>query len=105
MQFVAGIIHHAIDRRPDRRPSDQPLMDHHLAGPASELDAHARELHPAAGPVGRTGSDAVERRLAADRELPHVHEAVLLCPVRRRRVHGDPHLAADHARIGVAEAK
>src|SRR5262249_24425663 len=97
--------HEAIDRRPDRRPRDQSLMDHHLAGPTGKLDAHARELHAAAGPVGRAGSDAVERRLAADRELPYVHEAVLLCPVRRRRGQGGPHLSAGHARIGGAEAE
>src|SRR6187402_2920770 len=55
--------------------------------------------------VGSIRHDAVEGAVAANREGADIDDALLRRAVLCRRIHADPHLAADHALIKVGEAK
>ena len=69
-------------------------------------DVHLARIRraPLAAPR-RARHHAVERRLAAHREIADVDDAVLRRLLLRRRIHRHPHLAAEHARIDVGEAE
>ena len=75
---------------------------------AGEVGARLGEIDLVAHwdlPGGRILHDAIERAFAADREVAHAQQAFLRALVERRRIHADPHLAAQHARIEVGEAE
>ena len=101
------VVDISVDRGADRRSLHQPVADGEAAERAREVDPQARELHPRRGPAGllRSGGDAVERGLAAHREVANIEDAFLRRQIGALRIERDPHLAADDLGIDVVEAE
>src|SRR5262249_23717291 len=106
--LVARVVDVALEGGADHRAAHHALAQRELAGLARELDIHAREVDAALRAdrsVGIAGGDALERRLAGHGKVLEVELAVLRSLGGARGIHGDPHLAAVDARIGIGEAE
>src|SRR6185437_10494176 len=92
-------------RRADHRTAHDAIADRQLSGKAREVGTHFGKLDAALRLTGRTGNNPVKRRFTAHDEIADRERTDLRPLLLRRRIHGDRHLPAKHARIQVGEPK